>query len=98
MGKCVDSMQGVGKCFSIFGLATSVTFELDFEAKFYFEKTEYLTVFRLTGTVAFVSYGMGIIPDAIWFGRPWSTVFKHLFDALVYSLLTAGAFGWLWPN
>lgn len=60
--------------------------------------TEYLTVFRLTGTVAFVAYGMGIVPDAIWFGRPWSTVFKHLFDALVYSLLTAGTFGWLWPN
>ena len=60
--------------------------------------TEYLTVFRLTGTVAFVAYGMGIIPDAIWFGRPWTTTFKHLFDALVYSLLTAGTFGWLWPN
>jgi len=60
--------------------------------------TEYLTVFRLTGTVAFVAYGMGIVPDAIWFGKPWSAVFKYLFDAMVYAFLTAGTFGWLWPN
>ena len=60
--------------------------------------TEYLTVFRLTGTVAFVAYGMGIIPDAIWFGRPWGAVVKNLLDALLYALLTAGVFGWLWPN
>jgi len=45
--------------------------------------TEYLTVFRLTGTVAFVSYGMGIFMDTIWFGRPWSTTFKLVFDALI---------------
>jgi ABC-type antimicrobial peptide transport system permease subunit len=67
-------------------------------SRFLSADTEYLTVFRLTGTVAFVAYGMGIIPDAIWFGRPWSAVFKNLFDSLIYSLLTAGTFGWLWPN
>jgi hypothetical protein len=39
-----------------------------------------------------------VIPDAVWFGRPWGAVGKHLGDALIYSLLTAGIFGWLWPG
>jgi hypothetical protein len=58
----------------------------------------YLAVFRVTGTVAFVAYGLGIIQEATWFGRPWSSVAKQLFDSLIYALLTAGTFGWLWPN
>lgn len=58
---------------------------------------QYLTVFRLTGTVAWLAYGMALIPEAIWFGRPWPSVAKGVGDALIYALLTAGAFGWLWP-
>jgi len=58
----------------------------------------YLSVFRITGTIAFLAYGVGSIPDSIWFGRPWSASFKQLVDSLVYGLLTAGTFGWLWPN
>lgn len=59
---------------------------------------DYLAVFRLTATVAFAAYGLGVVPDAIWFGRPWSAVGKNLFDALLYALVTGGAFGWLWPG
>jgi len=58
---------------------------------------DYLEVFRVTGTVAWLTYGMAVIPDAIWFGRPWSVVAKYIVDAFIYGLLTAGAFGWLWP-
>ncbi len=58
---------------------------------------DYLEVFRVTGTVAWLAYGTAVVPDAIWFGRPWSGVIKGLLDALVYALLTAGFFGWLWP-
>jgi hypothetical protein len=36
--------------------------------------------------------------NGIWKGQPWSMVFKEAFDGLVYSLLTAGTFGWLWPR
>ena len=57
----------------------------------------YLTVFRVTGTVAWLAYGTATVPDAIWFGRPWSGIAKGLADALVYGVLTAGFFGWLWP-
>ena len=60
--------------------------------------TEYLAVFRVAGTVGFVGYSLGHIPNSIWGGQPWSTTLKHMFDGLVYALLTAGMFGWLWPR
>ena len=60
--------------------------------------TEYLQVFRVTGTVAFCGYGLALLQASIWFGRRWSTTLKSVFDALVYGLVTAGAFGWLWPS
>lgn len=58
---------------------------------------EYLEVFRYTGTVAFVGYTLALFHDSIWYGRAWSTTIKYMFDGLVYALLTAGVFGWLWP-
>jgi hypothetical protein len=59
---------------------------------------EYLEVFRFVGTTAFVGYALALWGDAIWFGRKWSTVAKYTLDALIYALLTAGVFGWLWPG
>ncbi|HXF95304.1 MAG TPA: hypothetical protein VNI61_04310 [Gemmatimonadales bacterium] len=59
---------------------------------------EYLAVFRVTGTVAFAGYSLALIQGAIWAGRRWSTTLKSVFDGLVYGLLTAGVFGWLWPG
>ena len=55
----------------------------------------YLETFRIAGTVAFVSYALGVIPDSVWFGRPWSSSAKICFDGLIYGLLTGGVFGWL---
>jgi hypothetical protein len=59
--------------------------------------TDYLAVFRVSGTAAFLGYGIGNAVDSIWMGQSWSTSIKHVFDGLVYALLTAGVFGWLWP-
>ncbi len=59
---------------------------------------DYLAVFRIAGTVAWAGYGLGIIQEGIWFGRPWSAVVKQVADSLVYGLVTAGMFGWLWPG
>lgn len=56
----------------------------------------YLEVFRLTGTTAFIAYGVAYFQESIWFGRPWSLLGKNLFDALLYGLLTGGVFGWLY--
>ena len=59
---------------------------------------DYLLVFQLTGSVAWLGYGFGHLQDSIWKGVKWSTSFKFLLDGLVYGLVTAGAFGWLWPR
>ncbi len=59
---------------------------------------EYLAVFRLTGTVAFLGYAGGSASESVWMGRKWSTTLKHILDGLIYGLLTAGVFGWLWPS
>jgi len=57
----------------------------------------YLAVFRITGTVAILAYAAGHISNSIWKGVPWTTTLKFVFDGVVYGLLTAGTFGWLWP-
>jgi len=59
---------------------------------------DYLAVFRLAGTVAVVAYALSNIPNSIWKGVPWSVTLKFVFDGIVYGLVTAGAFGWLWPQ
>jgi hypothetical protein len=58
----------------------------------------YLQVFRVAGTAGFLAYGLGHLSDGIWRGKPWSVVLKEVFDGLIYGLLTAGTFGWLWPR
>lgn len=60
--------------------------------------TPYLAVFRVAGTVAFLSYAMAHTHNSVWKGEAWSTTLKFYFDGLVYGLLTAGVFGWLWPR
>jgi len=58
----------------------------------------YLAVFRVAGTVGFMTYGLARLSDGIWKGQPWGMTFKEVFDGLVFGLLTAGTFGWLWPR
>ena|ERR1044072_4389074 len=60
--------------------------------------TAFIQVFRVVGTVAFLGFGAAHVQESIWNGRSWVVTFKHLFDALVYALLTAGVFAWLWPK
>jgi len=61
-------------------------------------EAHYLSVFRVAGTAAFLSYAMAHAHSSIWKGEAWSTTLKFYFDGLVYGLLTAGVFGWLWPR
>jgi len=56
---------------------------------------DYLAIFRISGTVAFVAYGMAYVQESVWFGRPWSSTAKTFLDAIIYAMLTGGAFGWL---
>ena len=59
---------------------------------------EYLRVFRFVGVTAFLAYAAALWPMSIWYRRSWLTTFKGTVDGLVYALLTAGTFGWLWPR
>lgn len=58
----------------------------------------YLEVFRFVGTVAFIGYSVALWQMSIWYRRAWSITIKATVDGLIYALLTAGTFGWLWPR
>jgi hypothetical protein len=58
----------------------------------------YLSVFRVVGTVAFMGFALGQPYQSIWWQRRWSTTIKYMIDGLIYALLAAGVFGWLWPG
>ena len=58
----------------------------------------YLAVFRVAGTAAFLAYGLAHLSDGIWKGQMWGATIKEVVDGLIYGLLTAGTFGWLWPR
>lgn len=58
----------------------------------------YLTVFRVVGAIGFMAYTFAAVPDSIWFARPWRSWLLQAADGLLYALLMAGTFGWLWPK
>ena len=58
----------------------------------------YLSVFRFAGCTAFVGYTFSLWQYSIWYDRSWKTTLKSTIDGLIYALLTAGIFGWLWPS
>jgi hypothetical protein len=60
--------------------------------------SDYLAVFRFAGTTAFLGYAAALWQASIWYHRPWTTSLKSTLDGLLYGLVTAGTFGWLWPS
>jgi hypothetical protein len=58
----------------------------------------YLEVFRFAGATAFAGYSLALLQNSIWYMRNWGMTIKSMADGLVYGLLTAGTFGWLWPR
>lgn len=54
-------------------------------------------IWHTTGLVALGVYGFGGWPEAIWYGRKWSTAMKNTLDGAIYAVITALTFGWLWP-
>ena len=59
---------------------------------------QYLQVFRFVGASSFMGYSLALAQHSIWYGRNWGTTVRSMVDGLVYALLTAGTFGWLWPR
>jgi hypothetical protein len=60
--------------------------------------TKYLQVFRFVGTTAFLGLTVALWQMSIWYRRSWTTTIKATVDGLLYALLMAGTFGWLWPR
>ena len=58
---------------------------------------DYLKVFQVTGVAAILAYVFAMIPEAIWFQKSCGSFFLAVADGVVYGLLTAGTFAWLWP-
>lgn len=56
----------------------------------------YLEVFRMAGTTAILAHAAAQCHDSIWKGRCWGVTSKFIIDGIIYGLLTAGTFGWLW--
>lgn len=58
----------------------------------------YLQVFRFAGVTAFLGYSLALWQLRIWWKRSWHITIWATIDGLIYALLTAGVFGWLWPR
>ncbi len=58
----------------------------------------YSRVFQFVGVTAFIGYSLALWPMSIWYRRAWSLTLKATVDGLIYALLMAGTFGWLWPR
>ena len=52
----------------------------------------------IAGVTAFVGYALALWQMSIWYRRSWGTTLRSTIDGLIYALLTAGVFGWLWPR
>lgn len=55
-------------------------------------------VFRMLGTIAFMTYFLASVPESIWFGRPWKSLVLQGVDAVLYTVASAGILAWLWPR
>jgi hypothetical protein len=60
--------------------------------------TSYRHVFQIVGATTFIAYALALCELSIWYRRSWSLTLKGSLDGLIYALLTAGTFGWLWPR
>ena len=58
----------------------------------------YLEVFRFAGATAFACYSMALWELRIWYKRDLGTTIRSTIDGLLYACLTAGVFGWRWPQ
>ena len=58
---------------------------------------EYMAVFKVASTTAFMGYALAHAQDAIWMSQGWPATLRSMLDGLIYGLVTGGAFGWLWP-
>ena len=52
---------------------------------------------HLVGMMSLGVYVLGGVSEGIWMGRSWTSVALYALDGLIYSVLSALIFMWLWP-
>ena len=57
-----------------------------------------MDVFRMATSVALCAHCLALIPESIWFGKPWCATWKSVADGIAYALITGGIFAALWPK
>ena len=50
------------------------------------------------GLAAFMAYSFALWQMTIWYRRPWLTTLKATIDGLLYAIVTAAVFVWMWPK
>jgi len=58
---------------------------------------DFMTVFRFVAAIGFLTFSYAVIPYSIWFGHPWGICIRYLIDAIIYAVVVAATFAWLWP-
>jgi len=55
-------------------------------------------VVRFAGIVSFIAYAAALWQLSIWYRRSWGITIKATIDAVLYGLVTALTFAYLWPH
>jgi hypothetical protein len=58
----------------------------------------YKGVFRIAATAGILAYAFGGLYGGVWGARPWPAAWRDFGHGVLYGLLTAGPFAWLWPD
>jgi hypothetical protein len=58
----------------------------------------YADVFCIVFAATILAHSFGSVSDSIWYGKPWSVTVKEIVDGIIYGLVTAALFAWLWPR
>ena len=89
MGKLLALWFGFSLLISLFvAYLTSLTLDASAASR---------EVFRIAATIGVLGYSVSVISDSIWKSVPWPVTLKFIFDGVVYSLVTAATFAWMWP-
>lgn len=76
-------------------IATFVAYLLSFTV---LPGDSYLHVFRIAGVAGVLAYTSGGLLNDIWFAKPGRAILTATLDGIVFGLIVAGTFGWLWPR
>jgi hypothetical protein len=59
---------------------------------------DYILIFRTVALTSGLAYVVPNVVPSIWRGQTVLATSMFILDGILYSLLTAGAFSWLWPR